>query len=316
MNPKPLATLFQQDIIHGAQFDRDTLDALIELSTYLREALEENTSLKELDGQILATLFFEPSTRTRLSFETAMLRLGGAVVGFASADATSTAKGETLVDTIRTVDQYADGIVMRHPRIGAAHEAAQVADHPVINGGDGSGQHPTQALLDLYTIHQERGQVDGTTILLVGDLKHGRTIHAGVELYKHYDVRLLLVSPQELALPVEIVSSLRQNGVAFEQTEDLKATLPDADVVYMTRVQKERFKDPAVYESLKDRYILTRELIDQLNPDVTVLHPLPRVNEIAQDVDALSNAAYFRQVRNGVYTRMALLQVVLKGMPA
>jgi aspartate carbamoyltransferase catalytic subunit len=240
-----------------------------------------------------------------------MQRLGGSVIGFASADATSVKKGESLTDTIRTIDQYADGIVIRHPRIGSAEEAAVAAVKPVINGGDGAGQHPTQALLDLYTIHAERGGLDDTSILLCGDLKYGRTIHAGVELYKHYETELILVSPEKLSLPSDIMDDLKRNGVNIKKTSVLEEALPQADVIYMTRIQKERFEDPEEYERYKDQYVLTRQMIEQLNPEITILHPLPRLNEIEQLVDDLNNAAYFRQVRNGVFMRMALLFSVL-----
>jgi aspartate carbamoyltransferase len=260
---------------------------------------------------VLGAVFFEPSTRTRLSFETAMHRLGGSVIGFASAESTSVAKGETLADTIRMIDQYADVIAMRHPRIGSAREAAEVAVAPVLNGGDGAGQHPTQALLDLYTIRRERGHVDGATIVLCGDLKNGRTVHSGAEIYKHYSCKMICVAPEELQMPADVVARLQSYGVAVELASSLDAALPKADVLYMTRIQKERFADPTEYEQLKDSYILTRELVERLRPDVTVLHPLPRVNEIATDVDALANAAYFRQAGNGVFVRMALIALVL-----
>jgi len=260
---------------------------------------------------VLGTLFFEPSTRTRLSFETAMHRLGGGVVGFASASATSVSKGESLADTIRTVDQYVDVIAMRHPRIGSAREAAEVADAPVLNGGDGAGQHPTQALLDLFTIRAERGSVDGNTIVLCGDLKNGRTVHAGVELYKHYDCKLIFVSHDALRMPPEITVRLRETGMTVEETPDLEAAVKEADVLYMTRIQKERFEDPAEYERLKGSYVLTREMVETLRPGLTVMHPLPRVDEIATDVDDLPGAAYFRQAKNGVYIRMALIALVL-----
>jgi aspartate carbamoyltransferase catalytic subunit len=276
-----------------------------------RKQLESQPSLDTLKGYILATLFFEPSTRTRLSFEAAMHRLGGNVVGFSSAESSSTSKGETLADTIRTVDQYADIIAMRHPQIGSAKEAAEVATAPVLNGGDGAGQHPTQALLDLYTIKHERGQVDGTTIVLCGDLKNGRTVHAGAEVYKHYQSKLIMVAPEQLKMPADSVAKLRAHGVAVEETTSLESALAQADVLYMTRIQKERFADRAEYERLKGSYILTREMVERLRPNVTVLHPLPRVNEITTDVDSLPNAAYFRQMRNGVYIRMALIALVM-----
>lgn len=299
------------DILDGAQFTREQLERIMDVAAEFQARLRQAPSLDLLRGYVLATLFFEPSTRTRLSFETAMHRLGGSVVGFSSAESTSVAKGETLADTVRTVDQYADVIVIRHPQIGSAQVAAEVAEHPVINGGDGAGQHPTQALLDLYTIRSERGQVDGLTIALCGDLKYGRTVHSGVWIYRHYPCRLILVSPESLRMPAEIVAALGAKGVPVEETTDLEAALAEADVLYMTRIQKERFADPAEYERLKGSYILTREMIERVNPRVTVMHPLPRVDEISPDVDGLPGAAYFRQARNGVYVRMALLALVL-----
>lgn len=300
-----------KDILDGAQFTRDEIETIMQLADYYCGQLQGRRGLDVLKGAVLATLFFEPSTRTRLSFETAMHRLGGAVIGFSSAESTSVAKGETLADTIRMVDQYADVIAMRHPRIGSAAEAAAVAEAPVLNGGDGAGQHPTQALLDLYTIRQERGKMDGITIALVGDLKNGRTVHAGVEIYKHYGCKLICVAPESLRMPGEVITRLQGRGVAVEETDSLEAALPRADVVYMTRIQKERFADQGEYERLKDAYVLNCDMIQRLRPDVTVLHPLPRVNEIATDVDCLQNAAYFRQARNGVFVRMALLALVL-----
>lgn len=300
-----------KDVLDGAQFTREEIDHVLRVAEDMRVQLKDRRGLDLARGYVLGTLFFEPSTRTRLSFETAMLRLGGGVVGFASADATSTAKGETLADTIRTVDQYVDVIAMRHPRIGSAQEAADVAVAPVLNGGDGAGQHPTQALLDLMTIRSECGDIEGKTIALCGDLKNGRTVHAGVEIYKHYNCKLICVAPDRLKLPEALTARLRAQGVVVEETADLEAALPKADVLYMTRIQKERFDDPAEYERLKNSYILTREMVERLNPALTVLHPLPRVNEIATDVDDLSGAAYFRQMRNGVYVRMALIALVL-----
>jgi aspartate carbamoyltransferase len=300
-----------KDILDGAQFSREEIDHVMSVADDFRAGLEKTRSFDLLKGYVLAALFFEPSTRTRLSFETAMHRLGGNVVGFSSAESTSTAKGETLADTIRTVDQYADVIAMRHPQIGSAREAAEFAAAPILNGGDGAGQHPTQALLDLYTIKRERGKVDGVSIVLCGDLKNGRTVHAGVEVYKHYRCKLVLVAPEQLKMPAEIVARLRDYGADVEETTDLEAALKQGDALYMTRIQKERFTDPAEYERLKGAYILNREMVERLRPDLTVMHPLPRVNEIATDVDALSNAAYFRQVGNGVFIRMALIALVM-----
>jgi aspartate carbamoyltransferase catalytic subunit len=306
-----MADLKGKDILDGAQFTRDEIERVMAVADDFRRQLQTTRGLDLMRGYVMAALFFEPSTRTRLSFETAMQRLGGGVVGFSSAESSSTSKGETLADTIRTVDQYADIIAMRHPQIGSAKEAAAVAQAPVLNGGDGAGQHPTQALLDLYTIQHERGKVDGTTIVLCGDLKNGRTVHAGVEIYKHYNCKLVMVAPDQLKMPAEIVAKLRGQGVTVEETPNLEAALAKADVLYMTRIQKERFADPAEYERLKGSYILNREMIERLQPKLTVLHPLPRVNEIATDVDSLSNAAYFRQVGNGVFIRMALIALVM-----
>lgn len=298
------------DILHGAQFSRQELEHIMDVAEYMREKLKGQNALNLMQGFILGSLFFEPSTRTRLSFETAMHRLGGTVVGFAEAGTTSAIKGETLADTIRTLDQYVDVIAMRHPQIGSAKEAASVAQAPIINGGDGAGQHPTQALLDLFTIKSERGQVDGITIALCGDLKYGRTVHAGVELYKHYDCSLIFVAPDLLRMPHEITAQLRNQGVEVTETSDLESALGQADVFYMTRIQRERFEDPAEYERLKGRYVLTRAMVERVNSSVTVLHPLPRVNEIATDLDDMPGAAYFRQVRNGIYVRMALITLV------
>jgi aspartate carbamoyltransferase len=303
-----------KDILDGAQFTREEIDLIMRVADDFRDQLQAKPDHPALDlmrGYVLATLFFEPSTRTRLSFESAMHRLSGSVIGFSSAESTSTAKGETLSDTIRTVDQYADIIAMRHPQIGSAKEAASVAKAPVLNGGDGAGQHPTQALLDLYTIKRERGDVNGTTIVLCGDLKNGRTVHAGVEVYKHYQCNLVMVSPEQLKMPSEITNKLRSYGMEVRETTSLEEALAEGDVLYMTRIQKERFADPAEYEKLKGSYILTREMVERIRPGLTVLHPLPRVNEIATDVDSLPTAAYFRQMGNGVFIRMALIALVM-----
>jgi aspartate carbamoyltransferase catalytic subunit len=299
-----------KDILHGAQFTREELETIMGVAADLRGQLKDRRSLDLMNDYVMASLFFEPSTRTRLSFESAMYRLGGQVTGFASAGTSSSAKGESLEDTIRTVDQYVDIIVMRHPQIGSAERAAQVAAAPVINGGDGAGQHPTQALLDLFTIQSERGQLDGNTIALCGDLKHGRTVHAGVELYKHYRCRLILVAPEQLKMPAQVTQELRAQGVSVEETTDLKAALREADVLYMTRIQKERFADAADYEKVKGVYILTREMVGKSGREITIMHPLPRVDEITTDVDGLPGAAYFRQARNGIYVRMALLGLI------
>lgn len=303
-------TLIGQDILDGGQFSRDQLELVLDVADKFRQQLEKQKSLDLLKGYLLATLFFEPSTRTRLSFEAAIHRLGGSATGISSPEATSIAKGETLEDTIHTVDQYVDFIAMRHPAIGSAIKAARIAVHPILNGGDGAGQHPTQALLDLFTIKSETGKVDGRTIVLCGDLKNGRTVHSGVEVYKHFNCRLIFVAPESLSMPVEVTEKLIKDGISIEQTTDLTAALKKADVLYMTRIQKERFADPEEYDRLKSSYILTREMVEKTNPRLVVLHPLPRVSEIATDVDDLQGAAYFRQAQNGVFTRMALLALI------
>lgn len=298
-------------ILSGKQFSREEIEYILQVAEGLKEQLKTRPSLELARGQILATLFFEPSTRTRLSFESAMLRLGGSVIGFAEASTSSTAKGESLEDTILTVCQYADVIAMRHPQIGSAEKAAKVSTVPILNGGDGAGQHPTQALLDMLTIKTEKGTIDGLTVALVGDLKNGRTVHALVELLKHYKVDLIFVAPRELRMPSEITESLKSFGVKIKETDSLSWALEEADVVYMTRVQKERFQDPSEYEKLKDAFILNRAMVERGKAGITILHPLPRVTEISPDVDSLPGAAYFRQVKNGLYVRMALIALVL-----
>ncbi len=265
-----------------------------------------NTLLK---GKILASLFYEPSTRTRLSFEAAMNRLGGGVISAEGMQFSSMYKGETIEDTIRMAGQYADIIVMRHPEKGSADKAAAVSPIPFINAGDGPAQHPTQGLLDLFTIKKEKGKLDGIHITMVGDLKFGRTVHSLsflLGLYK--DVKFTLVSPPELKMPEKVVSFYKDKNIEFEETDDLNKGL-DADIVYMTRVQSERFEDKAEYERLKLKYILTADHVK--GRDITVMHPLPRVGEISEDVDLLPNAAYFRQARNGIPVRMALLAMLL-----
>jgi aspartate carbamoyltransferase len=263
-----------------------------------------------MTGLVLSTLFYEPSTRTRLSFETAMLRLGGQVISVAEAKSSSASKGESLHDTIKTVEGYADVIVIRHPQIGAAQEAAQATDRPILNAGDGAGQHPTQSLLDLYTILKEKGTADGLTITLAGDLKNGRTVHSLALLLANFSVRFVFAAPRALRMPQEILDQLRNKAIAVQETEDLGEGLAQSDVCYMTRIQRERFDDPAEYDRLKDLYVLTREQVEAAKDGIIIMHPLPRVNEIATDVDTYPGAAYFRQSANGVPVRMALLALV------
>lgn len=304
--------LAQRDILSIGDLKREQIELILQQAARLESRCQDRGKLDLLDGAILATMFYEPSTRTRLSFETAMHRLGGDVISVAAgAKTSSAAKGETLSDAARVVSGYADVIVQRHPAVGSAQEAAAGATVPVINGGDGVGEHPTQALLDLYTIQRERGQLDGLHVGLVGDLKHGRTVHSLSRALAHWDVTLSLISPPALAMPAAITQELRQQGVTVNETEGLAAALPSCDVLYVTRIQRERFADPADYDRLSGSYVVDRALLERTNPPVTIMHPLPRVDEIATDVDPLPGAAYFRQAHNGVWTRMAILGLVL-----
>ena len=261
----------------------------------------------------LATLFFEPSTRTRLSFESAMLALGGSVLGFSEAASSSTAKGETVGDTVHTVSCYADIIAMRHPKEGAPYAAAQFSEAPIINAGDGGHNHPTQTLTDLLTIHREKGRLDNFTIGFCGDLKFGRTVHSLVNALSRYEnIHFIGISPQELRLPGYVKEeSLAKRGIAYEETDSLEAVMPRLDILYMTRVQKERFFNEEDYLRLKDSYILTPEKLIPAKADLSILHPLPRVNEISVSVDKDPRAAYWKQVKNGKFIRMALIMKLL-----
>jgi aspartate carbamoyltransferase len=305
-----ISSLYGRDVLSVADLTRDEIITLLDQACQMEEAAGRGDRLRLLDGKILATLFYEPSTRTRLSFESAMLRLGGSVVSVAEAKTSSSAaKGETLFDTGKMIEGFAHIAVIRHPERGSAAELARGASIPVINGGDGTGEHPTQALLDLYTLVREKGSLDGLQVALVGDLKNGRTVHSLVQALVRWQVRLVFVAPDALKMPVEVKEKLA--GAKFQETTDLVAALREVDVAYVTRIQKERFADPAEYEKLRGAYVVDRKLIESSKPALTIMHPLPRVDEIATDADGLPNAAYFRQARNGVYVRMALLAMVL-----
>lgn len=306
-----MGTLKGKDILHGNQFSKKEIEAILKTASEMERELRSKGSLNLLKGKILVTLFFEPSTRTRLSFEAAMQRLGGGVISMGSVEGSSVAKGETLADTAQTVAQYADVIVVRHPRIGSAKEVADAVPVPVLNAGDGAGQHPTQALLDLYTIRKELGTLKNLSIALVGDLKNGRTVHALVEVLSHFNPRFYFVAPSLLRMPGEITGRMKEKGCDVIETSDLAMAASQSDLIYMTRIQKERFTDVAEYEKVKGSYILNREFLDRLQKKITILHPLPRVDEINSDVDSYPGAAYFRQVRNGMFVRMALLAMVL-----
>jgi aspartate carbamoyltransferase catalytic subunit len=309
--PNPLAG---KDILSTQEMEKDEIEVVLEQAARFESLCQEQPKLDILSGRILATLFYEPSTRTRLSFESAMHRLGGDVISAASAAKTSSAaKGETLADAARVVSGYADAIVQRHPDIMSAHDAAQGATVPLINAGNGSHEHPTQALLDLYTIQKERGQIDGLHVALVGDLRYGRTAHSLAYALRHWDVTLTLVSPPTLKMSSVIITQVKSK-IEVQETEDLEATMKKCDVLYVTRIQRERFKNPSDYDKVKGSYVITRLLVNQTNPGMTIMHPLPRVNEIATDVDSLPGAAYFRQADNGVFARMAILASVLDAL--
>ncbi len=269
---------------------------------------EANPNRKTLDGKIVATLFFEPSTRTRLSFETAVNRLGGRVIGFSDAATTSSSKGETLKDTIMMVSNYADLIIMRHYLEGAARYASEVSPVPIINAGDGANQHPSQTMLDLYSMLKTQGRLDDLHIHLVGDLKYGRTVHSMLTAMRFFNPTFHFISPDELKMPEEYKEYCRKNGIKFEEHSRFdEETIADADILYMTRVQRERFTDLMEYERVKDMFILKNDMLRSAKPNLKILHPLPRVNEIAQDVDANEHAYYFQQAKNGLYVREALI---------
>lgn len=301
-----------QDILSVSQFDRDSLAYVFARAHEMRQMVETIGYADLLKGYVLTCLFYEPSTRTSASFIAAMERLGGSVIPITQGvQFSSVSKGETLADTVRTLEQYSDVIVLRHPEIGSARVAADYASVPVINAGDGAGEHPTQALLDLFTIQEELGTIDGLRIAMVGDLRYGRTVHSLTKLLTLYDVSLRFVSPEILRLPLVLMNEVKDAGLDVRETHDVADVIENADVLYVTRVQKERFTDLAQYEEVKGFYEITAELMQRAKPKMIVMHPLPRVGEIHYAVDSDPRAAYFRQVRNGMYIRMALLAMVL-----
>ena len=296
MNPRSLVSI---DDISKA----DIME-LLERSRYF----QEHPDNKLLEGKVVATLFFEPSTRTRLSFETAVNRLGGRVIGFSDAATSSTSKGETLKDTIKMVSNYADLIIMRHHLEGAARYASEVTDVPVINAGDGANQHPSQTMLDLYSIVKTQGRLTDLDVTMVGDLKYGRTVHSLMSALRYFNPRFHLVSCPELAMPSEYVEMCRRSGIqCVEHSDFSEDVINNTDILYMTRVQRERFADPMEYERVKDLYSLRRSMLAGCRPGMRILHPLPRVNEINTDVDDTPQAYYFEQARNGVYARQAII---------
>jgi aspartate carbamoyltransferase catalytic subunit len=299
------------DILSVSQFNRDDLDYLFGVAKEMRATVERVGAFDLLKGKVLANLFYEPSTRTSSSFLAAMARLGGSVIPINEVRYSSVAKGESLPDTVRTLESYADVIVIRHPDVGSAALAAQHAHKPIINAGDGVGEHPTQALLDLFTIEQELGRLDGLTVTMLGDLKYGRTVHSLARLLTLFGARINYVSPEALRLPQPLWEELETRGLQQTHTPDLGSVLAETDVLYVTRVQKERFEAPADYESVKGSYVITPETMAHAQASMVLMHPFPRVGEISLDVDNDSRAAYFRQMECGLYVRMALLAMVL-----
>jgi aspartate carbamoyltransferase catalytic subunit len=297
-----------RDIISIKDFTREEIDYILKIASAMEPIAKSGSDM--LHGKMLATLFYEPSTRTRLSFEAAMRKLGGSAIGFAEAEIASVKKGENLADTVRVVEKYADVIALRHPLEGAARLAAEFAEVPIINAGSGAEEHPTQALLDLYTIWKELGRIDTLNIALVGDLRYGRTVHSLAYALSLYDVKLHLVSPESLRMRREVLDTIKERIKVVEK-RTIEEVLPKLDVLYVTRIQKERFPDAVEYAKVKGSYRVDLKLLEGAKKDMIILHPLPRVDEIAAEVDATPHARYFQQVWNGIVTRMALLTLIL-----
>lgn len=302
---------YGQDVISVRQFTRENLAYIMSVADEMKAIVKRVGSTDLLKGHVLACVFYEPSTRTSSSFLAAMSRLGGSVIPINEVKFSSVTKGESLPDTIRTLESYADVIVLRHPEKGASTIAAEYARKPIINAGDGVGEHPTQALLDLYTIQSELGQLDDLHIAMVGDLRYGRTVHSLARLLSLYNVKITFVSPELLRLPLDVMKDVKERNIPVQETYDVHEIIDKVDVLYVTRVQRERFADQAQYDSVKDYYVITSELMEQAKEKMVVMHPLPRVNEISYTIDDDPRAAYFRQMENGMYIRMALLATVL-----
>lgn len=296
-----------KSLISITDFSTEEILRILELA----ESFEKNPEPHLLDGKVVSTLFFEPSTRTRLSFESAVNRMGGRIIGFSDPNISSVSKGETLKDTIRIVSNYCDLIVMRHPLEGSSRYASEVATVPVVNAGDGANQHPTQTLLDMYSIKKTQGRLDNINIFMVGDLKYGRTVHSLLQAMSPFNPIFHFVSHPKLRLPDEYKTFLDSKGVKYYEHEQFNDLIPEADIIYMTRVQRERFSDLMEYEKTKDAYVLRNSMLDKAKPTMKILHPLPRINEINQDVDANPKAYYFEQARNGVFARQAVISYVL-----
>ena len=302
----------QKDIISIRDFDKKDIEYILKLAEEMEPIARSEKKSDALSGKLLGMLFYEPSTRTRLSFEAAMKRLGGSTIGFAEAGTSSATKGENLTDTVRIVGEYSDALVIRHNMEGTARFVANIVDVPVINAGDGAGQHPTQTMLDLYTMKRILGRIDDLRIALVGDLKYGRTVHSLAYALAKFDVDVSFVSPKELKMPREILQDLSKSGVDVYETENIHEVLGETDVLYVTRIQKERFPDPAEYLKIKGAYTINSKLLE--GSDAIVMHPLPRIDEIAHDVDNIPQGKYFEQAFYGVPVRMALLKSVIENI--
>lgn len=298
-----------KSLISIHDYSKENYFKILELAEIFQKNPREYENL--LNDKVVATLFFEPSTRTRLSFESAVQRMGGRIIGFSDPGSSSVQKGESLKDTILTVAQYSDLIVMRHPVEGSARWASEVSPVPIVNAGDGANQHPTQCLLDLFTIKETQHRLEDLTITFVGDLKYGRTVHSLIQAMANFNPTFNLVSPDLLKLPMEYKHMLQQKNIKYKEHTDLEGVLKDSDIVYVTRVQRERFSDPIEYEKVKNAYVLDASMLQDTKPNLKVLHPLPRVNEISVDVDDTEKAYYFQQALNGVYTRMAIISLIL-----
>ena len=305
------SAFYGTDIVSVSQFDKDDLDYIFEVAHEMRNMVARIGAFDLLKGKLLANLFYEPSTRTSSSFTAAMERLGGGVISINEVRYSSVSKGESLPDTVRTLERYADVIVLRHPDVGATALAARYTTKPIINAGDGVGEHPTQALLDLFTIREELGDVDGLTVTMVGDLKYGRTVHSLAKLLSGFDVNLQFVSPDILPMPDDILAGLDEAGAPYEQLNSLDSVIAGTDVLYVTRVQRERFDDEADYDRVRNEFVIDTDTLAAAKQRMIVMHPLPRVNEITMEVDDDPRAAYFRQMEYGMYVRMALLAMVL-----
>ncbi|HBV58274.1 MAG TPA: aspartate carbamoyltransferase [Candidatus Magasanikbacteria bacterium] len=301
------SSLINRDLISINDLTKNEILFILQLAKDLKAKPQPTL----LQNKVLASLFFEPSTRTRLSFETAMERLGGRVIGFADKDVTSASKGETLYDSIRIIGQYADVIAMRHPLEGSARRAAEATDKPILNGGDGANQHPTQTLLDLFTIQETQKKLTGLSIALAGDLKYGRTVHSLMQALLHFSPRLYFIAPKTLQMPEHYLEELKKNKIKFSLHEKMEEVIKQADIFYLTRIQKERFADSMDYERVKNVFRLTLAHLIGVKKNLKILHPLPRVNELDDKIDTTSHAYYFQQAENGLYVRQALLGAVL-----